>query len=131
MSWQYNATQISSLKNSILYLKNIRSEEEQRKNDLKRLKRHNLIWRGRTKRRFEEARSGLQICCRRTKKKKEKQSDKDEETQEDEETRNEDEETMKTKKVKLESLKLEFHVDFYPHHLPPLTNRDLKTWFLS
>ena len=35
----------------------------------------------------------------------------DEETQEDEETQNEDEETMKTKKVKLESLKLEFHVE--------------------
>ena len=42
------------------------------------------------KRRFEEARSGLQICRRRTKKKKEKQSDKDEETQEDEETQNEE-----------------------------------------
>jgi len=36
--------------------------------------------------------------------------------------------TMKTKKVKLESLKLEFHVDFYP---PPLTNQDLKTRVLD
>ena len=33
------------------------------------------------KRRFEEARSGLQICRRRTKKKKEKRFDEDEETQ--------------------------------------------------
>ena len=33
---------------------------------------------------------------------------------------------MKTKKVKLESLKLEFHVDFYPHHLPPPYKSRLK-----
>ena len=30
-------------------------------------------------------------------------------------------------KVKLESYKLEFHVNFLPRQLPPLTNRDLKT----
>ena len=30
-------------------------------------------------------------------------------------------------KVKLKSYKLEFHVHFLPHQLPPLTNRDLKT----
>ena len=63
----------------------IRSKEEEWRDDLKR---HDLIWR--KKRQFEEARSGLQICCRRTKKKKEKQSDKDKETQEDEETQNEE-----------------------------------------
>ena len=27
--------------------------------------------------------------------------------------------------------KLEFHVDFFPHHTHQLTNRDLKTLFLS
>ena len=29
--------------------------------------------------------------------------------------------------MEIESLKLEFHMDFFPHHIHPLTNRDLKT----
>ena len=29
--------------------------------------------------------------------------------------------------MEIESLKLDFHVDFFPHHTHPLTNRDLKT----
>ena len=32
--------------------------------------------------------------------------------------------------MKLESLKLKFQVDFFPHQIQPLTNRDLKTWVL-
>ena len=71
------------------------------------------------KRRFEEARFGLQIYRRRTKKKKEKRSDEDEETQQMKKPRTKNDMMMKMKKVKLESLKLEFHVDFYP---PPLAN---------
>ena len=31
----------------------------------------------------------------------------------------------------IESLKLDFHVDFFPHRTNPLTNRDLKTRVLS
>ena len=106
------------------------SEEEERRDDLKR---HNL-----SKEEERRARSGLHICHGRTKKKKEKRSDEDEETQQMKKPktkmkkpRMKNDLTMKTKKVKLESLKLEFHVDFYPHHLSPLTNRDLKTRFLS
>ena len=33
--------------------------------------------------------------------------------------------------MEIESLKLDFYVDFFPHHIQPLTNRDLKTWVLS
>ena len=29
--------------------------------------------------------------------------------------------------MEIESLKLDFYVDFFPHHIQPLTNRDLKT----
>ena len=34
-------------------------------------------------------------------------------------------------KARVLKMKLEFHVDFLPHQLPPLTNRDLKTQVLS
>ena len=33
--------------------------------------------------------------------------------------------------MEIESLKLNFHVDFFPHCINPLTNRDLKTQVLS
>ena len=33
--------------------------------------------------------------------------------------------------MEIESLKLDFHVDFFPHRTHPLTNRDLKTRVLS
>ena len=33
--------------------------------------------------------------------------------------------------MEIESLKLDFHVDFFPHQTHPLTNRDLKTRVLS
>ena len=33
--------------------------------------------------------------------------------------------------MEIESLKLDFHVDFFPHHTHPLTNQDLKTRVLS
>ena len=33
--------------------------------------------------------------------------------------------------MEIESLKLDFHVDFFPHHTHPLTNRDLKTRVLD
>ena len=33
--------------------------------------------------------------------------------------------------MEIESLKLNFHVDFFPHRTHPLTNRDLKTRVLS
>ena len=33
--------------------------------------------------------------------------------------------------MEIESLKLDFHMDFFPHHTHPLTNRDLKTRVLS
>ena len=33
--------------------------------------------------------------------------------------------------IEIESLKLNFHVDFFPHQPHPLTNRDLKTRVLS
>ena len=33
--------------------------------------------------------------------------------------------------MELESLKLDFYVDCFPHQTYPLTNRDLKTWVLS
>ena len=33
--------------------------------------------------------------------------------------------------MKIESLKLDFQVDFFPHQTHPLTNRDLKTQVLS
>ena len=33
--------------------------------------------------------------------------------------------------LEIESLKLDFHVDFFPHRTHPLTNRDLKTRVLS
>ena len=33
--------------------------------------------------------------------------------------------------MKIESLKLDFQVDFFPHQTHPLTNRDLKTRVLS
>ena len=33
--------------------------------------------------------------------------------------------------MEIKSLKLDFHVDFFPHHTHPLTNRDLKTRVLS
>ena len=33
--------------------------------------------------------------------------------------------------MEFESLKLDFHVDFFPHQTHPLTNRDLKTRVLS
>ena len=29
--------------------------------------------------------------------------------------------------IEIEFLKLDFHVDFFPHHIHPLTNRDLQT----
>ena len=34
-------------------------------------------------------------------------------------------------KARVLKVKLEFHMDFLPHQLPPLTNRDLKTQVLS
>ena len=33
--------------------------------------------------------------------------------------------------MEIESLKLDFYVNFFPHHTNPLTNRDLKTRVLS
>ena len=33
--------------------------------------------------------------------------------------------------MEIKSLKLDFHVDFFPHHIHPFTNRDLKTQVLS
>ena len=33
--------------------------------------------------------------------------------------------------IEIESLKLDFHVDSFPHHIHPLTNRDVKTRVLS
>ena len=33
--------------------------------------------------------------------------------------------------MEIGSLKLDFHVDFFPHHTHPITNRDLKTQVLS
>ena len=33
--------------------------------------------------------------------------------------------------IEIESLKLDFHVDFFPHHTHPITNRDLKTRVLN
>ena len=33
--------------------------------------------------------------------------------------------------MEIESLKLDFYVDFFPHRTNPLTNRDLKTRVLS
>ena len=33
--------------------------------------------------------------------------------------------------MEIEFLKLDFHVDFFPHHTHSLTNRDLKTRVLS
>ena len=33
--------------------------------------------------------------------------------------------------MEIESLKLDFHVDFFPHRTHPLTNRDLKTRVLD
>ena len=33
--------------------------------------------------------------------------------------------------MKIESLKLDFYVDFFPHQTHPLTNRDLKTRVLD
>ena len=33
--------------------------------------------------------------------------------------------------MEIESLKLDFYVDFFPHHTHPLTNQDLKTRVLS
>ena len=33
--------------------------------------------------------------------------------------------------MEIESLKLDFFVDFFPHHTNPLTNRDLKTRVLT
>ena len=33
--------------------------------------------------------------------------------------------------IEIESLKLDFHVDFFPHQTHPLTNQDLKTQVLS
>ena len=33
--------------------------------------------------------------------------------------------------MEIESLKLDFHMDIFPHHTHPLTNRDLKTRVLS
>ena len=33
--------------------------------------------------------------------------------------------------MEIESLKLDFHVDFFPHQTYPLTNRDLKTRVLD
>ena len=33
--------------------------------------------------------------------------------------------------MEIESLKLDFHVDFFPHHIHHFTNQDLKTRVLS
>ena len=33
--------------------------------------------------------------------------------------------------MKIEYLKLDFHVDFFLHHTHPITNRDLKTRVLD
>ena len=62
---------------------------------------------------------------KKKKKKKEKRSDEDEETQNEERS---DDEEHRWRKLGLKTMKLEFHMDFYP---PPLTNCDLKTRFLS
>ena len=43
----------------------------------------------------------------------------------------EEEEEVKLESFKLKSYKLEFHVDFLPHQLPPLTNWVLKTQVLD
>ena len=107
------------------------------KNDLKRLKRHNLIWRG-----LEEMIWKGTIWSSDLPSKNEEEgktiwwrwrSPTDEETQNEEWSNDEEQRWRKLglKMVKLESLKLEFHLDFYPHQAPPLTNRDLKTRFLS
>ena len=43
----------------------------------------------------------------------------------------EDEGRSEKKMVELEILKLKFYVDFFPHQMPLLTNRDLETRVLS
>ena len=126
-----------------MYLKNIKSEEEQReerfeeaeetRSDLKR-KNEETIWRGTiwssdlpSKNEEEE---GKTIWRRWI-------NPADEETQEDEETQNKersnDEEQrwrkLGLKMVKLESLKLEFHLDFYPMSDHPLQIEALKPNF--
>ena len=64
------------------------------------------------KRRFEEARSGLQICRRRTKKKKEKRFDEDEETQEDEKTQNKERSDDEDKKGETRVFKIQVQLGF-------------------
>ena len=64
------------------------------------------------KRRFEEARSGLQICRRRTKNKKEKRFDEDEETQEDEKTQNKEQSDDEDKKGETRFFKMRVLLGF-------------------